>query len=180
MKRKSGGNYRHWLVTLVTLLVIGLPLSAAMAQQPTPSDDEVNAIAKQMYCPVCENTPLDVCPTQACAQWRDLIRQKLSAGWSEQQIKDYFVSQYGARVLGAPPAQGLNWLVYIVPPAIFLAGAYILFRALRSWKQPAEQPASVVSQANPPIALASIDDEYMARLEAELREEPSARHGKPR
>ena len=36
--------------------------AAVSAQQPTPSDDEVNAIARQLYCPVCENTPLDVCP----------------------------------------------------------------------------------------------------------------------
>ena len=89
---------------LVALLVSGVVL----AQDPTPvtvTDDQVNAVAKQLYCPVCENIPLDVCPTQACAQWRDLIREKLAAGWSEKQIKDYFVAQYGERVLAAPPAR---------------------------------------------------------------------------
>ena len=80
------------------LLIVGV----AAAQQPTPSDDQVNAIAKQLYCPVCENIPLDVCPTTACAQWRELIRQKLADGWSEQQIKEYFVQQYGSRVIGTP------------------------------------------------------------------------------
>ena len=85
--------------------------SSIAAQEPTPrvpSDDAVNAIAKQMYCPVCENTPLDVCPTQACAEWRELIREKLAAGWDEEQIKDYFVLQYGDRVLATPPARGLE------------------------------------------------------------------------
>ncbi|HSB65947.1 MAG TPA: cytochrome c-type biogenesis protein CcmH, partial [Anaerolineales bacterium] len=107
---------------LFGLLVVGV----ASAQQPlpTPSDDQVNAIARQLYCPVCENTPLDVCPTTACAQWRDLIRQKLAAGWSDQAIKDYFVNQYGARVLGTPPPKGLNLLVYIIPPIAILAGVY--------------------------------------------------------
>jgi cytochrome c-type biogenesis protein CcmH len=50
-------------VLLLSLLVLSLSLVAvkvATAQQPTPSDDEVNAIAKQLYCPVCENIPLDV------------------------------------------------------------------------------------------------------------------------
>ncbi len=41
-------------------------VAPALAQGQPPTDDEVNRIAKQLYCPVCENTPLDVCPTQAC------------------------------------------------------------------------------------------------------------------
>ena len=41
---------------------------------------EVNAIASQLYCPVCESTPLDVCPTEACRQWRDVIRTMLTEG----------------------------------------------------------------------------------------------------
>ena len=91
------------LLVLGLLVEINFPQSlvqSAIAQDTSAiSDDQVNAIAKQMFCPVCENTPLDVCPTQACAQWRELIRQKLAAGWSDQEIKDYFVEQYGARVL---------------------------------------------------------------------------------
>jgi cytochrome c-type biogenesis protein CcmH len=152
-----------WFAILLTLLLAGLAAGAALAQQPTPSDDEVNAIAKQLYCPVCENIPLDVCPTQACAQWRELIREKLAAGWTEQQIKDYFVEQYGARVLGTPPARGMNWLVYLVPPVAILAGAYVLIRALHSWKQTVSPPASAPAAETPP------SDEYVARLEEELR-----------
>ena len=87
------------LALFFALLFGFLVSSVVSAQQPTPSDDQVNAIARQLYCPVCENIPLDVCPTTACAKWRELIRQKLSDGWNEQQIKDYFVNQYGASVL---------------------------------------------------------------------------------
>lgn len=154
---------RTLFALLVTLALSMLITGAALAQQVAPSDDEVNAIAKQLFCPVCENIPLDVCPTQACAQWRELIRQKLSEGWNEQQIKDYFVEQYGARVLGAPPAKGINWLVYLVPPVAIVAGIYILYRAMNSWKQPATQPAVQVTPAPGP------DDQYIARLEEELR-----------
>ena len=114
------------------LLLAGLFTSVAIAQDNTPTDDDVNAVAKQLYCPVCENTPLDVCPTEACRQWRELIRTQLSEGMTEQQIKDYFVANYGARVLSEPPRTGLNWLVYILPPAIILLGAFFLFRSLSS------------------------------------------------
>lgn len=151
------------LGVLVMLLVITQSVSAQEANPGTVTDDQVNAIAKQLYCPVCENVPLDVCPTQACAQWRALIRDKLSAGWTENQIKDYFVQQYGDRVLATPPARGLNWLAYIIPPVAFLAGAFILYRAFQAWKRPLPTAASEKASNGPPA------DEYIARLEEELR-----------
>ncbi len=157
-------------ITHYALLAIGLALlftaqrnQTALAQNPTPTDDEVNRIAHQLYCPVCENTPLDVCPTEACRQWRDLIRQQLSQGWTEDQIKQYFIDQYGVRVVGEPPRTGLNWLVYILPPAIILAGAILLFRALRAWTKPSTTAAAPRSKKEAP------KDEYVARLEEELK-----------
>lgn len=155
------------MLVLAGILLMGAGWSvSAYAQGATPqpvTDDEVNAIARQMYCPVCENTPLDVCPTQACAEWRELIRLKLSEGWSEKQIKDYFVQQYGDRVLATPPARGLNWLVYVIPPLAFLVGVFVLYQAFRAWRRtPAVQPVE-----EQPVASG---DEYIDRLEAELRE----------
>jgi cytochrome c-type biogenesis protein CcmH len=160
MTRKSVVLLAFGLFAILALLI---PAQLAFAQKPTPSDDEVNRIAHQLYCPVCENTPLDVCPTEACRQWRDLIRQQLSEGWSEARIKQYFVDQYGARVLAEPPRTGLNWLVYILPPLIILAGAFLLVRAMRSWSKPpaSEQPEETVNEVP--------KDEYVARLEEELK-----------
>jgi len=155
---------------LFLLLLAALLVTPALAQGSNPpTDDEVNAIASQLYCPVCENTPLDVCPTQACAQWRDLIRLKLSQGESEAEIKQYFVDNYGARVLNEPPRTGLNWLAYIVPPLAILAGAFVVFRALRAWKKPATaSPASGADMSESRNLQAPADD-YVARLEEEVR-----------
>jgi cytochrome c-type biogenesis protein CcmH len=151
------------------LLVLGVAALTSFhpvyAQQPTPSDDEVNAIARQLFCPVCENTPLDVCPTQACSDWRELIRQMLAEGKTPSEIKQYFVDHYGARVLSEPPQTGLNWLVYIVPPVAFLIGVFLLFKAFRTWKRMSKQPdARTVAGSAPPVG-----DEYASRLEEELR-----------
>jgi len=157
-------NALRFTFYVLFILLVASQTRAAYAQQPTPSDDEVNAIARQLYCPVCENTPLDVCPTQACAQWRDLIRQMLAEGKSSNEIKQYFVENYGARVLSEPPRTGLNWLVYILPPVAFLAGAYILYRAFRSWRALDKQLAARQGDEAPPA-----EDEYVARLEDELR-----------
>lgn len=155
------------LFFFITCIALGFT-SPILAQQPQPpvTDDQVNAIAKQLYCPVCENIPLDVCGTQACAQWRDLIREKLESGWSEQQIKKYFADQYGDRVLATPPARGLNWLVYIVPPIAFLGGLILLVVAFRSWRTTSAQLAAETTAApNTPAS----NDPYIARLEEELR-----------
>jgi len=153
-----------WVMLFAVALLMGLD-GSVLAQQPTPSDDDVNAIASQLFCPVCENTPLDACPTQACAQWRDEIRLRLAQGWNEEQIQDYFVENYGIRVLAEPPRQGLNWLVYIVPPAAFIAGAFVLFWAFRSWqklsKQMAEERTVDIDQEE--------SDPYLDQLEEELK-----------
>ncbi len=151
-----------WIFFILAVLTLGWA-SQVSAQAPTPSDDDVNAIARELFCPVCENTPLDVCPTQACAQWRALIREKLAAGWSTEQIKQYFADQYGARVLAEPPKQGLNWLIYLVPPALMLVGVYILYRAFRSMRQP------VLAEAEEAEPEAPIADEDLRRVEAELK-----------
>ncbi len=154
----------YWIILLLTLALAAIVVSKGQAQAPTPSDDQVNAIARQLYCPVCENIPLDVCPTQACAQWRELIRQLLAQGKSPEYIKQYFVQQYGDRVLATPPAHGLNWLAYIIPPVAILLGALILFRAFQAWRNPQPQrnlPESPGDNGPP--------DEYIARLEEEVR-----------
>lgn len=150
-------------IALVALISLALWATPATAQETTPSDDEVNAIAKGLYCPVCENVPLDVCPTQACEQWRATIREKLALGWSEDQIKEYFVAQYGDRVLAAPPARGFNWLIYVLPPIVIVASAVLLGLTLRRWQRPGGAPPAVEATGSAEA------DPYAQRLEDELR-----------
>ena len=144
---------------------------SAAAQTPQPqtqttvTDNQVNAVAHELYCPVCENIPLDVCPTQACAQWRELIRQKLAQGQTKDEIKAYFARQYGDRVLSEPPTVGLNLLVYILPVVFFLVGVYLVVRVLRGRKR---VPA-VTGAASPAAPAPTSSDPYIQRLEEELK-----------
>jgi cytochrome c-type biogenesis protein CcmH len=150
---------RNFLIPILLLISLALA-TPVFAQQPTPPPDDVNRVAHQLYCPVCENTPLDVCPTQACAQWRALIGEKISAGWTDDQIKQYFVEQYGARVLAEPPIP----IVYIVPPILLLIGIFILYRAFQSMSK--RKPAVAISGTNAP---APESDEYLRRVEEEIK-----------
>jgi len=149
-----------WLI-LILLLISATAVSAQTPEPDLPTDDEVNAVARELYCPVCENIPLDVCGTQACSDWREEIRLELADGWDSEQIKQNFVERFGDRVLAEPPRQGLNWLVYIVPPMMFIASIFALFRGIRAWRK--NTPEHIPPPAN------ETADEYAARLEAALR-----------
>ncbi len=163
-----------FFVALVGAL-IWMQGAAAQAPQPTPvqsqpapvqpqttaSDDQVNSVAKQLYCPVCENIPLDVCQTTACIQWRDLIRQLLTQGKTPDFIKQYFVAQYGDRVLGVPPLNPLLIAAYVVLGLALAGGIYLVARVVRSMSQNrAAEPLP------PPPAP---DDPYIRQMEEELR-----------
>jgi cytochrome c-type biogenesis protein CcmH len=166
MERKTG-NFQ-WLALLGVMAgILAFAVSPAYAQQPTPSDDDVNRVARQMYCPVCENIPLDVCPTQACAQWRELIRLKLSEGMTDEEIRQYFAEQYGDRVLDVPPARGLNWLVYVLPPVFIAGGVWLVVRVFRSMQRPPATAGGGPAESTP--ASNAADDPYLARIEEELR-----------
>ena len=156
-----------WALVNAVLILILLP-GSVMAQGSDPTDDEVNEIAKKLYCPVCENIPLDACGTTACEQWRGIIREKLKEGWTEEQIRSYFVDQYGDRVLAEPPREGFNWIVYIVPPLIFAGGIFLLYRGFRSWKA-SEIPLVEEGVAQQKTKSEIIENEYISRVEEELK-----------
>ncbi len=162
---------KKFLYILIFAFLLGaLFTGVALAQgNNPPTDDEVNAVAHKLYCPVCESTPLDVCPTDACKDWRELIRTMLAEGKTEAEILQHFEDQYGARVLAEPPKEGFYWLIYLLPPAIILAGAVMLFRSLKEWTKPkaaAPIPGGARSGRHRPEK-----DEYVARLEEELKKQ---------
>lgn len=158
------------LAMVFALVFASLYFQTAFAQDTTPpTDDEVNAVAHQLYCPVCESTPLDVCPTEACRDWRELIRTMLAEGKTEDEILQHFVDQYGDKVLAQPPLSGLNWMIYILPPAIILAGAFMLFRSLKEWTKPKTATPVIGAERNESSRVDTKKDDYVARLEEELK-----------
>lgn len=150
------------LATILLLFVTLLAFNSVSAQGPEPTDDEVNKIAKKLYCPVCENTPLDVCPTEACRQWREQIREMLIEGKSEQEIIDYFAATYGERASGDPRDKVK---AYLIPIVGILLGAGLLVSALRTWRKPKAAEAIIPAKDAGDVH----QDEYIARIEAELK-----------
>jgi len=161
----------RWLVLVAVLFVLPLSVYAQGGGDGQPirevTDDEVNDISSRLYCPVCENVPLDVCGTAACARWRAQVRTLLEQGKSEDEVIDYFVTQFGQRVVGTPQDPLLNFLAWAVPAGAVIVGAGVVAYALQRWRERATSPALPEAAAEPQTP----DDAYRARLERELREE---------
>lgn len=155
---------RKLILFLISLIASLFAFSVVYAQdgQP-PTDNDVLRVAKQLYCPVCPNTPLDVCETKACEDWRAQIRDQLAEGWTDQQIIDYFVTQYGERVLAEPQRKGFTSLVWFLPLVAVLLGLGIVFEILKNWRKQKSVPA--VSTPLPKIS-----DEILQKIEREIRE----------
>lgn len=149
---------------LIVLLVAALP-SIAQESGRTVTFDQVNEIARQLYCPVCPNETLDTCQTQACVQWRDEIREQLSRGETEQQIINTFVQRYGDRVLGTPQDPALRALSLATPYVIAgLALVVGVFTFLRWRGRPHLETGAT------PSVTTSLSDDYRQQLERDLQE----------
>jgi len=156
-----------WFSALfITLFMLFYLVSPVAADDPVlVSDDDVNEIAEQLYCPVCENVPLDVCPTKACIDWRTVIREMLEEGKQNDEIIAHFSSQYGWSVLPMPPRVGLNWLIYILPPAIIMAGGVLLITLIRKGKTQSDQiPVETPSHDSKNL------EDYLAIIDQDLKD----------
>ena len=167
------------LLILLAVLTLALLAGPAAAQDDAVTDDavtddEVNEVARDVYCPVCENTPLDVCQTKACADWRELIRTKLAAGETKEDIFNYFARQYGDGVLADPPSRGVSLvMLWVLPVVLILLGLLFFARYMRGLRVAEAQTAAPAGDVTGPAVPAKkppapAQDDYMARIEEEL------------
>ncbi len=159
-----------WLLAVV---VVGISLilfapSAQAQEGPTPTLDQIQSVARELYCPLCNGVRLDNCELQACVQMRQVIAERLAAGVPKDQIKKEFVAQYGPVVLGEPPREGLNWLVWILPIAALLAGAAWVVITMRKWTRASAAVPTPATPAARPATPTAAEDDYLARVDADL------------
>ncbi len=169
------------ILGLLVLLASAMPIQSRVRAQggatPPPktvSDDQVNRVASRLFCPVCENIPLDTCGTAACAQWRDEIRLQLESGKTDQQVIDDFVARYGDRVVGTPQDPTLRALSLVTPWVISLialgAAGFIFLRWRAELVAQSRKMArsSAIASTTQAAAAPATENEYRARLERDL------------
>lgn len=142
---------RFSLASLVVLLAL---FFAGTAQAVKP--DEVlqdpalearaRALSEGLRCMVCQNQSIDESDADLARDLRVLVRQRLVAGDTDQQVMDYIVSRYGEFVLLKPRFSLRNALLWGTPVLLLIAGGiFIVFNA-RS-RRPAATALSAEEQA---------------------------------
>jgi cytochrome c-type biogenesis protein CcmH len=109
-------------------------------------DDGVRRVALQLQCPVCEGETVADSPSGLAADMRSVIRTKLAAGESDQQILNEFVASYGDSILTEPPKRGISLGVWVGPVIGVVAGVLIVSLLLKAWWR-RSSPASEASAA---------------------------------
>ena len=162
-------SIKRVILLLVGVLLVGVP--AAFAQD-TITDDEVNAVAKKLYCPVCENIPLDTCGNAACDDWRYEIRLQLEQGMSEEAIVDDFIARFGERVVGTPKDPVLRAVSLITPWLLAVLMVGVVGWTFVQWGKQGKAAAEA-AQVDNPAGAAPDDDDYRAWLERDLKGDAS-------
>ena len=120
---------------LVLLVALVLPLPAVAVQPGEILPDaglEARArdISKLLRCPVCQGENIDESNAPVARDLRLVVRERLTAGDSDDQVLDYVVARFGECVLFQPRAEGANLILWASGPAMLLlalgaAGLYL-------------------------------------------------------
>ena len=110
-------------------------IAIACASREATIDERAYALDRQLMCPVCDGQTVDQSNAQVSLDMKGVIREKLRAGESENEILDYFAARYGDSVLASPPTTGFSIVVWIVPPAALLLSVVLLAVVMRRMKK---------------------------------------------
>jgi cytochrome c-type biogenesis protein CcmH/NrfF len=147
---------------IVTACAAAAPAAGAnTAVHPTPKTSYLSVVDDVM-CVVCHE-PLGVSQSPEAFQERGYIRQEIAQGKTRKQIENDLVAQYGPAVLARPPANGVNLLVYIIPPVVLVVGIVVLAVFLPRWRRRARE-----ADPSPTETRATLNDADAKRLNEDL------------
>jgi cytochrome c-type biogenesis protein CcmH len=105
------------------------------AQDYTELPPELEARAQHLYvnimCPICDGQTIQQSHAPIAADMRSIIRERLLANETDQEIVNLMVESYGEGVLASPPKRGFALTVWIIPPLVLLLGAGVVFLVIR-------------------------------------------------
>lgn len=158
------------LVGLATIAIVALACTGDARSDVPELEQQAYSLNQAIMCPVCPGESIDQSQNPLAVQMRAIVLDKLTTGWSDQQIKDFFVERYGPSVLLAPPTEGISLAAWIVPPAAIVGAVIALLLALR-WMRRSQE----VARAGEGSALTAGErKEYFQRIEAALDLEEEA------
>ena len=162
MTARAGVHRRAAAILAALMLLVAAP--PAMAVQPDEVladpvlEERARDISAGLRCVVCRNESIDQSNAEIARDLRLLVRERLVAGDSDDDVMAYVVARYGEYVLMRPTMTGGNILLWLAPLALILAGGALSLVYIRR------------RAAAPAPAEAALSPEEEARLQAILKE----------
>jgi cytochrome c-type biogenesis protein CcmH len=135
---------RRSAVAVLIALATAVPLLAPTAASAAKARASLTDIENDVMCVACHES-LAVAQSPEAYSERSYIRGLIAQGETKPQIERQLVAQYGASVLGKPPADGFNLVVYVVPPALVAIALITLAVALPKWRRRAREAAPLAA-----------------------------------
>jgi cytochrome c-type biogenesis protein CcmH len=128
----------HAFALLAALVTAAAPVFAVEPSEVLSDpalESRARAISKELRCLVCQNESIDDSDATLAHDLRVLVRERLKAGDSDQQVLDFMVARYGEFVLLKPPLSWHTVILWGLPPVALIAGIIMLFLAARRGTQ---------------------------------------------
>lgn len=124
-------------ILLALVLLVSLPGFAAAVVSPDELLDDpaleqrARDLSAGLRCMVCQNQSIDDSDAELARDLRILVRERLVAGDTNEEVIDYVVSRYGEFVLLQPRFSARNIMLWGTPIIVLLGGGLLAFTALR-------------------------------------------------
>jgi cytochrome c-type biogenesis protein CcmH len=154
-------------VRLLALALAALLLAApAAASESHPTQGELES---ELMCPICAGETLAQSDTAPAQRIKAYIASRIADGATKSQIKDELVTQWGQRILAAPPRHGFNLLAWVLPLVGIVGGAGVMGFLAWRWTrvrepEPAPQQWALNGQPLGPEEERRLDEE-LARFD---------------
>lgn len=137
---------RALLLVLALLWPLSLGAVTPGEMLPDPAQEaRAREISRLLRCPVCQGETIDDSNADIAADLRVLVRERIVAGDSDEQVIAYVVDRYGEYVLFMPSAQGANLVLWVTGPVLLLLALGLAGLAARRRRQ-AATPASLSAE----------------------------------
>ena len=141
---------RRAALLAVLLSVLSVPAAAVEPDEilADPAlEHRARAISKQLRCLVCQNQSIDDSDAPLARDLRIIVRERLTAGASDNEVIRFVATRYGDFVLLSPPFKATTYALWLGPAAIFLIGAAAVAAFLRRRRAaPAGEAAALSEQ----------------------------------
>ena len=104
------------------------------------------ALSQNIRCLVCQNEPIDSSGADLARDMRILIRERMTAGDSDDDVKAFLVARFGDYVLLDPPLKLTTIALWFGPALILLIGGFGVFRFFAGARRAAPAPAPLSAE----------------------------------